>query len=214
MIDNIIVNTQSSIKITGSRILYFDPYQIEKEENDADFIFLTHDHYDHYSKEDIEKVRKEDTLFIIPKEMKENFLRELNVEETFCTFVEPGEKIEFEGLEIKTIPAYNKVKPFHPKSKKYCGYLITFDHTKYYITGDTDALEENAIVSCDVLFLPIGGYYTMDVEEAVSFTKKIKPKVVIPTHYGTIVGKKEDGKTFQTLLKKEEETIEVELKLD
>ena len=44
---NISVNTQSSIRIAGSKILYFDPFQISEESHDADIIFITHSHYDH-----------------------------------------------------------------------------------------------------------------------------------------------------------------------
>ena len=54
--DNISINARSSIRIAGENILYFDPFKVSEEKHDADFVFITHDHYDHYSEEDIDKV--------------------------------------------------------------------------------------------------------------------------------------------------------------
>ena len=47
MKDKITINTQSSIRIAGDQIIYFDPFKISDRKNDADLIFITHDHYDH-----------------------------------------------------------------------------------------------------------------------------------------------------------------------
>ncbi|MBQ1566482.1 MAG: MBL fold metallo-hydrolase, partial [Erysipelotrichaceae bacterium] len=60
------VNAQSSIKIISDKIIYFDPFLIKEESHDADIIFVSHDHYDHFSIEDIKKVEKEDTVYVIP----------------------------------------------------------------------------------------------------------------------------------------------------
>ena len=46
--DNIEVNTQSSIRIKLDKTIYFDPFKIEDERHDADIIFITHAHYDHF----------------------------------------------------------------------------------------------------------------------------------------------------------------------
>ena len=101
---------------------------------------------------------------------------------------------------IETIPAYNKNKNFHPKSKNWVGYIIEMENTRYYIAGDTDYTKEASKVKCDVAFLPIGGTYTMDYIEAAALANKIKPKFVVPTHYGTIVGNPEDGILFKDLI--------------
>ena len=58
--------------------------------------------------------------------------------------------------------------------------------------------------------LPIGGYYTMNAKEAAKLVNEIKPKLAIPTHYGSIIGRLEDGDTFKRLVNPE---IQVELKL-
>lgn len=65
--NNISINCHSSIKIRSNQVIYFDPFKIETNLNDADIIFLTHDHYDHMSTLDIKKVIKDDTVLVAPE---------------------------------------------------------------------------------------------------------------------------------------------------
>ena len=189
------VNCQSSIKITEEKVFYFDPLKVN-EMYDADYIFITHTHWDHFSKEDIVKIKKEDTKIIGPKDIKEEAIT-LGFLENNIYIVEPYQELSFESVKIKTVLAYNKEKPFHPKENNWVGYVITINNTIYYITGDTDALKENESIDCDVLFVPIGGTYTMNKKEAAEFTNKLNPKTVIPIHYGLVVGTKEDINWFK-----------------
>lgn len=199
MLENIEVLYHSSIKINKGVIIYFDPFKIDKEYHDADIIFITHSHYDHYSEEDILKVRKESTHVVAPVDLLENLLT-LGFTKESITTVKPNENYNVNGLTFKTIPAYNTNKSFHPKSNNWVGYLLTLNDTIYYIAGDTDITEENKQVKCDVAFVPIGGTYTMDYKEAAELINEIKPKIAVPTHYATIVGSIEDGKNFSKLL--------------
>ncbi len=112
--ENIEVLIHSSIKISGDKTIYIDPFKIERKYNDADFIFITHDHYDHYSEEDINKVKKETTIFISPKTVSEK-LSNSGVAETNIISVIPSSEYNVSGIKFETIPAYNKIKPFHPK---------------------------------------------------------------------------------------------------
>ena len=82
-------------------------------------------------------------------------------------------------------------------------YIINLDGEKYYIAGDTDVTSENKQVNCDVAFIPVGGTYTMNYTEAAELVNAIKPKIVVPTHYGDIVGQKDDGEKFKKLLNKD-----------
>lgn len=204
----ITVNCQSSIKITGDKTIYFDPLKIE-ENHDADYIFITHTHWDHFSKEDILKIKKEDTLIIGPKDIEEESKNIGFAEEKILTLL-PKETKNVNGISFNTVPAYNIGKNFHPKSNNWLGYVLTINNTTYYIMGDTDALEENEKIECDVLLIPIGGTYTMDAKEATEFTNKISPKVVIPIHYGLVVGTKQDLEIFKSQLNK---NINVEEKI-
>lgn len=210
---NITVNTQSSIRIEGSKILYFDPYQISNAAHDADLIFITHDHYDHFEPESIAKLRKAETLLVAPESMKKKTLSKSGIAEENCLFYRPGESHEAGGVVIETIPAYNKLKPFHPKGKKWQGYVVTTDDTRYYVSGDTDVNEDIRKVRCDVALIPIGGFYTMDRKQAVEYIVQLKPKAVIPTHYGSIVGNKTDGQKFRKMVEGLDSNIQVELKL-
>lgn len=190
MLDAVTVFCHSSICLRGSKTIYIDPYAMEEAPHDADLILCTHTHYDHYSPEDIEKVKKETTIMVAPENI-EGFIK-----------VEPGETYEISGVSIQTTYAYNEKKPFHPKENRWVGYQILLDGVCYYVAGDTDAVPEIRHLSCDVAFLPIGGTYTMDVEEAAQLCETLQAKAVVPVHYGKIVGTKEDAKRFASLVTK------------
>lgn len=213
-LNHITVNTQSSIRIEGSQILYFDPFQIKTSVSDADVIFITHDHYDHFDPSSIERVKKENTLLAAPESMKRKVLSESGISLDRCMFYQPGGIYEQGNLLIETVPAYNKLKPFHPKGKKWLGYIVKMDDVRYYVSGDTDVNEDIKKVRCDVAILPIGGHFTMDKKQAADYTALLKPKAVIPTHYGSIVGNKADGQDFKRNLEGLGSSIQVELKLN
>lgn len=194
MLDKIEVLIHSSIKFSKGLIIYFDPYKIDRDYHDADIIFITHDHYDHYSPLDIKKVIKDDTIIVAPQDIGEK-LSTNNV-----IGVVPNKNYEVLNIKFKTIPAYNVNKNFHPKENNWVGYLLEYNNIKYYIAGDTDITKENQDIVCDVAFVPIGGVYTMDYQEAAKLINKIKPRIAVPIHYGLIVGNKDDGIKFSKLL--------------
>ena len=199
MLENIQVLTHSSIKISKNKIIYIDPSNIERNYNDADIIFITHSHYDHYSEKDIEKVRKENTFFVVPEDVKIELLHK-GISNNKIESVKPNQTGEILGIKFEAISAYNVNKKFHPKENNWLGYIIEIDGTRYYIAGDTDINEDNLKVKCDVCFVPVGGTYTMDYKEAAQFVNQIKPKIAVPIHYGSIVGTMQDAEQFISLL--------------
>lgn len=199
MLENIEVLYHSSIRINKEKIIYIDPFKINKNYNDADIIFITHDHYDHYSEEDIDKVINENTTIIIPDELLTKLLRK-GINKNAIITVEPNKNYMVQGIKFETISAYNTNKTFHPKENGWVGYIIIINGIRYYIAGDTDITEENKQVKCDVAFVPVGGIYTMDFKEAASLINEIKPKIAIPIHYGSIVGTEQDAIDFIRLL--------------
>ena len=199
MLKNIEVLYHSSIRINKEKIIYIDPFKINKNYNDADIIFITHDHYDHYSEEDIDKVINENTTIIIPDELLTKLLRK-GINKNAIITVEPNKNYMVQGIKFETISAYNTNKTFHPKENGWVGYIIIINGIRYYIAGDTDITEENKQVKCDVAFVPVGGTYTMDFKEAASLINEIKPKIAIPIHYGSIVGTEQDAIDFIKLL--------------
>ena len=203
--------TQSAIKLIGNVIIYFDPFKIDKYYNDADYIFITHDHYDHYDEESIKKVLKRETTIIVPKILKDK-IKKFNINKVI---VEPNNNYVLDNIKFNTTFAYNINKKFHPREAKYVGYILDINNTTYYIMGDTDLLEENKFIKTDVCFVPIGGTYTMDVIDASKYINYIKPKIAIPIHYGSIVGSIDLKDEFKKLIDKDIKVdiyIEEELK--
>ena len=198
MLENIEVLCHSSIRINKEKVIYIDPFKINKNYNDADIIFITHDHYDHYSEEDIDKIKKEDTIIIAPEELLKK-----GINKNAIIVAEPNKEYETQGINFNTIPAYNINKKFHPKENNWLGYIITINNVKYYVAGDTDITDENRKVKCDVAFVPVGGTYTMDFKEAAQLINEIKPKIAVPIHYGSIVGTEQDARNFINLLNSE-----------
>ena len=199
MLEDIEVLYHSSIRINKGKTIYFDPFKIDKNYNDADIIFITHDHYDHYSEADIDKVIKQNTVIVAPEELLTKLLRK-GYKKDYIITVDPGETDMVEGIRFETIPAYNINKAFHPKENGWVGYIIEIKGIRYYIAGDTDITEENKKVKCDVAFVPVGGTYTMDFKEAAYLINEIKPKIAVPIHYGSIVGTKQDATDFMKLV--------------
>lgn len=196
MLENIKWLGHSSIKIVGEKIIYIDPYNIEDELNDSDIIFITHNHYDHFSPEDIKKCINENTKIIVTKDLYDDTLK-LGFKTKDIITVLPNNSYKVDDLNFDTIPSYNINKEYHPKTNNWVGYIIEINNIKYYIAGDTDITEESKQVKCDIAFLPVGGTFTMDYQEAATLTNKIKPKIVIPIHYGSLVGTKEDAINFK-----------------
>ncbi len=199
MLEDITVLCHSSIKMNKEKVIYIDPFKIDKNYNDADIIFITHDHYDHYSEEDIDRVKKEDTVIIVPEELLTKVLRK-GFRQDYIITVLPNQKYMVEGIKFETVPAYNTNKQFHPKENEWVGYIIEIKGIRYYIAGDTDVTEENKKVKCDVAFVPVGGTYTMDFKEAANLINEIQPKIAVPIHYGSVVGTKQDAIDFSKLL--------------
>lgn len=199
MLEDIEVLYHSCIRMNKEKMIYIDPYHIEKNYNDADMIFITHDHYDHYSEEDIDKVRKNNTIFIVPENLLNKLIKKGINDENIIT-LNPGDAENIDGIKVEAIHSYNIDKPFHPKENNWLGYVIEIDGVRYYIAGDTDITEENKNIKCDVAFVPVGGKYTMNFSEAAQLINIIKPKIAVPIHYGSVVGTKQDATDFIKLL--------------
>lgn len=188
------VNYHSSILINNE--IFIDPLKVNGNCK-AKYIFITHPHWDHFSVEDIKKILTNETKIICPKSMEDELKKTFD---NFVISVEPNKEYEVDKFKFKTFSSYNIDKAFHPKQNKWVGYIIEIDSKAVAIVGDSDNTPELREINADVLLIPIGGTYTMDLEQAVEVTNKINPQKVIPTHYGEIVGNKEMGKLFKDLI--------------
>ena len=208
----ITINTHSSIRLQtqNGTVVYVDPYGFTAEPHDADLILVTHSHFDHLSPEDIARVRRPSTVFVLPVSCKRDFAK-AGFSHEEATFLVPYEHTTpLPDIEVEAMPAYNVSKGFHPKQNGWLGYVIATDGTRVYVAGDTDDLPENRSIACDIALVPAGGTYTMDAREAAAFVNALRPTVAIPEHYGTVAGSPEDGETFASLVNP---NIEVVLKL-
>ena len=177
-------------RIKAEKVIYFDPFKLGKNEEKADIIFLTHNHFDHTSPDDIKKIEKEETIFVTPLDSYEHH-------SVRC--MRPGEKEEINGVSVEAVPAYNIGKTFHPKQNNWLGFIITINGKRVYHTGDSDVIPEMKSVKADVCLMPVSGVYVMTAEEAASISKIIKPKLAIPMHYGSIIGSDADAELFKEL---------------
>ena len=205
-IDNISINCQSSIKISNGLTIYFDSYDIKEKVSNADYIFITHPHWDHLDIDSINNIANEKTIIVGPSSVIEKLEKSFNLLE-----VEPNKTYKLDNISFKTVPSYNIGRDYHPKDALYVGYLLTLNDITYYIPGDTDVIEELKELNADVIFLPVGGTYTMDAIEAAKFINEIQPRIAVPIHYGTIVGTKADAEKFEGLLKN---TIECKIMME
>ena len=191
---NVKINSHSSIQIDDN--IYFDPFNIKAGMPLAKIIFITHPHYDHFSPEDIKKIADDNTIIITTKDNPQAEM----LPHSKIIYVSPYDEFKIEDIAVKVIPAYNTNKNFHPKTNNWVGYKLTIDEETYLVSGDTDVTEELEKEKTDVLIIPIGGTYTMTAEEAADLANKMKPEVVIPSHYNAIVGSKTDEEKFKSLL--------------
>ncbi len=187
------------IKSSSGKNIYIDPFRISKEfENEkADFIFITHSHYDHCSIEDIQKISRDGTVIICTADVPSK-LRHIN-KKLDIRITQIGADMELLKGELKfwTVVAYNLNKSAHTREEDWIGYLIKIDKTLIYHAGDTDFIPEmKRINGVDIALLPIGGTYTMNAGEAAKAVAVIKPKLAVPMHWGTIVGDRKDAEIF------------------
>lgn len=201
-LNNVRVLIHSAIRIQAEdgTVVYADPYDLIDEPHDADVVLVTHGHYDHLSPEDYARVAKPSTAVVAPASLKGEVA---SLSASKVVLLNAGESAEVCGVTVKAVPAYNvegERLQFHPKENAWVGYILAIDGATYYIAGDTDQNEDTEQVRCDVALIPIGGTYTMDAKQAAAFINTIKPQFVVPTHYGTTVGNKEDVEVFEPLV--------------
>ncbi len=177
-----------TFKIVGEKTIYTDPFKIKKKDT-ADIIMITHEHFDHCSPEDVEKLQGSNTVIVATADCVKKLSGKIKI-------VKPNDRLNIGGIDIEAVPSYNTNKSFHPRANGWVGYIFTVKGQKIYIAGDTDYIPEMKDFKVDIALLPVSGTYVMTADEAIKAALAIKPKIVIPMHYGSIVGSKDDAKRF------------------
>jgi L-ascorbate metabolism protein UlaG (beta-lactamase superfamily) len=192
MLDRFTWFRQSAYRWDGDGVIaYIDPWGVT-DPTPADVILITHAHFDHFSMEDIDKIRGDGTKIFAPRDVADELSGDV-------VPVAPGDDVGFGSITGYTVPAYNVAEDRlenHPKANRWVGYVLDLGGTTYYHAGDTDHAPELSEVRADVAFLPIGGTYTMDATEAAGLAKAIEPQVAVPMHYGFVVASPSEAQRF------------------
>ncbi|MBW1868505.1 MAG: MBL fold metallo-hydrolase [Deltaproteobacteria bacterium] len=179
-------------RIDGAKTIYIDPYQIEGGPV-ADVILITHEHFDHCSPEDVEKIQGPDTVIVTEKDSAKKLTGDVRV-------VKPGDTVDLGDVKIDVVPSYNTDKDFHPKKNAWLGFIVEIDGIKLYHAGDADFIPEMKELEVDIALLPVSGTYVMTADQAVKAALAINPKLAIPMHYAAIVGDIQDALNFEKAL--------------
>jgi L-ascorbate metabolism protein UlaG (beta-lactamase superfamily) len=184
----------------GGRWIYIDPYRVAADSPKADLILITHDHYDHFSPQDVELLSTAHTELIAPAAVAEKVAGRVHS-------IAPGEEIEPDGLRgvsVRALAAYNTSKRgpdgevFHPRHAGGVGYDLNVRGERLYHAGDTDVIPEmDAVAGVDVALLPVSGTYVMTAGEAAEAARRIQPRVAVPMHWGGHMGTRADAEAFR-----------------
>jgi len=186
-------------RIDAEKTIYFDPYEIAAGKM-ADIILITHEHFDHCSPDDVAKIQQPETVIVTEKNSAKKLSGDVRV-------VSPGDSLTVDGVKIEAVPAYNVNKNFHPKANNWLGFIVEIEGVRVYHAGDTDFIPEMQSFKTDIALLPVSGTYVMTADEAVEAALAIQPRIVIPMHYGSIVGGEQDAVQFKNALSKKFQVI-------
>jgi L-ascorbate metabolism protein UlaG (beta-lactamase superfamily) len=180
---------------TSAGWIYIDPYRAP-EGPPAAAILVTHDHFDHFSRDDVLRVAGEGAVFAGPATVTEQLRGNTHS-------VTPGDTVEIGSVEVLAVAAYNTNKldsegrPFHVLGSETVGYVIRDGGRRVYHSGDTDVIPEmDEAAGVDVALLPVSGTYVMTAVEAAEAARRIDPGVAVPMHWGTVIGTRADAEAF------------------
>lgn len=183
----------ASFQIKDGVVIYIDPWKLQDPEP-ADLILITHGHFDHLSLGDIAQIATENSMIMCPASCLARISAQVSAK---VRSVAPGQVVKVGDVTVEAVPSYNTDKPNHPRKVGNLGYVVAVNGRRIYHAGDTDLIPEMESIRCDVALLPVGGTYTMNVDEAVQALERIRPRVAVPMHYGDIVGSAADGQRFK-----------------
>lgn len=178
MIDRIQWLGHGGFFIQGPPLIYINPWRIARHTFLADVILVGHDHYDHCSLADIDKLRGPETLVV----GNERVAREV----PGCTVLRPWQSLAVDRASIKAVPAYSPQSWQHPLSDGGLGFIISVNYFDIYYAGDTQIIPEMERIHPDIAILPIDGSGTLTISEAVEVVKKMRPRWVIPSNWGPL----------------------------
>lgn len=154
---------------------------------DVDLVLITHSHFDHMGNACDVLVENPKAIYVAIYEIANAVANKCKVPNEFVgmniggTWVFKKDDVKVPITLVQSVHSSDIGAP--------TGFVIRFPDFSVYHTGDTGLFTEMSLIGSlykvKLVLLPIGGHFTMGVDEAVEAVKLIKPKYVIPMHYGT-----------------------------
>ncbi|MDE2854306.1 MAG: MBL fold metallo-hydrolase [Chloroflexota bacterium] len=176
MIDRIRWQGRGSFAIDGDPFIQIAPWRVVKHESPPDVILIGHEHYDHCSPADVEKIRAERTVII----GNDSVARVIDG----AVVLREWQSISVDRANIKAIPAYSPSDPRHPPEAGGLGFLISLDYFDIYYVGDSELIPAMTHLRPDIVLLPIDGYGRLSVDQALKLVDMLQPRWAIPYNWG------------------------------
>lgn len=158
----------------AGQVVYIDPFLLkEKGAVPADVILVSNPRPGFCSLEDIDLVRRDDTVILGPPEVA--------AEVGGGVALVPGETHEIAGLSIHAVPAYSVTTEFFPRERNWLGFVISDGETIVYHAGACDLMPEMDEIRADIAFLPVSGRYVMGPEDAVLAGERVEAATKVGT---------------------------------
>lgn len=165
-------------------------------------VIVTHAHSDHIG-HSVDLCKKHNAKLVATFEVG-NYLSSQGVEDVHPMHV--GAFVKFDDIKVKFVQAIHGSSDGINNIGIAAGVVINIEDRNIYHAGDTALFGDMALIAkrtpIDIAFLPIGGNFTMDVDDAVyAVTELIKPEMAVPMHYNTFPVIEEDPQNFAEQLK-------------
>jgi len=188
---------------------------VKPEDVKVDYVFCTHDHLDHTDPDTLPLIAKSSTktIFFGPIESYQHFLK-MNIPKNRAIAVEAGKSIKLDDFTVTPLYSVPPGEKITYQGKIYefithLGYFFDFKYIKIYNMGDSSPsvvknphpiLDRVAELKPDIAIFPIyGDFPGRTPADALKFAKIVKPKIVIPSHYGCFSTKTIDPMIFLRL---------------
>ncbi len=129
------INAHSSLRAEYGKTVYFDPFKITEENHDADAIFITHSHFEHFSPNDIVKIKNDTTLLVAPKSMSED-LAKVGLDKGKVILMEVGDCVDVGDMKVTAVMNCDTDNPVHKNESSWLRYMADLgDGKQFYVGG-------------------------------------------------------------------------------
>ncbi len=189
----------NGVKIITDPILYNHLKGIKKTdkllrgslEYDYDYVFITHAHSDHLHKPSLRLLDKDATI-VTPLKVNK-YVRHLSFKQIKTLRPNAPEYLN-DQLKVTAFRCKHDGRRFYRgEMVDTLSYLFETPEIKILVVGDTAATNNFDGIEADIVFMPIGCYQPVDMEEmhcnpeqSYQMFTRMKAKVFIPIHFGTL----------------------------